>query len=177
MVIGADGSLYGTTETGGADGQGCDTYGCGLVYNLRPPARALASALGSWTETVLYRFTGNPDGAHPEAAIVFDQAGNIYSTILQGGSSGWGTAYELLPASGGWTERVLYSFTNGNDGGYLTGSLIFDHTGKLYGLANSGGAYGDGTVFQLSPSGSFWTQSTLYAFPGQGQNGENPAGA
>ncbi|MGD0929662.1 MAG: choice-of-anchor tandem repeat GloVer-containing protein [Candidatus Korobacteraceae bacterium] len=177
VVIGSNGSLYGTTEIGGMNGQGCDTYGCGLVYNLRPPARATASALGQWTETVLYTFTGNPDGAHPEAAVVFDQAGKIYGTTLQGGSSNWGTAYELLPANGGWTERVLYPFTNGNDGGYLTGSLIFDLAGKLYGLANSGGAYGNGTVFQLSPSGSSWTESTLYAFPGQGQNGENPAGS
>ncbi|HTV65132.1 MAG TPA: choice-of-anchor tandem repeat GloVer-containing protein [Bryocella sp.] len=176
VVIGADGSLYGTAEIGGVDGPGCESYGCGLVYNLRPPARATASALGLWTETVLYRFTGNPDGAHPEAAIIFDQAGNIYGTTVQGGSSGWGTAYELLPASGGWTGRVLYSFTDGNDGGYLTGSLLFDHAGRLYGLASLGGAYGYGTVFQLSPSGSFWTESTLYAFPGQGQNGENPAG-
>ena len=176
VVIGSNGSLYGTTEIGGVDGQGCDTYGCGLVYNLRPPARATASALGQWTETVLYAFTGSPDGAHPEAAVVFDQAGNIYGTTLQGGSSNWGTAYELLPANGGWTERALYSFTNGNDGGYLTGSLIFDLAGQLYGLANSGGVYGNGTVFQLSQSGSSWTESTLYAFPGQGQNGENPAG-
>jgi uncharacterized repeat protein (TIGR03803 family) len=176
VVIGPNGSLYGTTEIGGVDGQGCESYGCGVVYNLRPPARATASALGLWTETVLYRFTGNPDGAHPEAAIVFDQAGNIYGTTLQGGSSGWGTAYELLPADGGWSARVLYSFTNGNDGGYLTGSLIFDHAGKLYGLASSGGPYGNGTVFQLSPSGSFWTESTLYGFPGQGQNGVGPTG-
>ena len=83
VVIGSNGSLYGTTEIGGVDGQGCDNYGCGLVYNLRPPARATASALGQWTETVLYAFTGSPDGAHPEAAVVFDQAGNIYGTTLR----------------------------------------------------------------------------------------------
>jgi uncharacterized repeat protein (TIGR03803 family) len=170
VVIGRDGSLYGATEIGGVDGPGCETYGCGLVYSLRPSA----SALGGWTETVLYRFTGNPDGAHPEAGITFDQAGSIYGTTLQGGSSGWGTAFELAHTGGGWTERVLHSFTNGDDGGYLTGSLVFDDAGKLYGLANSGGVYGYGTVFQLSSSGSAWTESTLYAFPGQG--GANPTG-
>ena len=176
VVIGADGSLYGTAEIGGVDGQGCESYGCGLVYNLRPPPRAVGSALGSWTETVLYRFAGSPDGEHPEAGVIFDQAGNIYGTTLQGGTSGWGTAFELLPANGGWTERVLYSFTNGNDGGYLTGNLIFDHAGRLYGLANSGGPNGNGAAFQLAPSGSSWIESTIYAFPGQGQNGDNPAG-
>jgi uncharacterized repeat protein (TIGR03803 family) len=77
---------------------------------------------------------------------------------------------------GGWSERVRYSFNNGSNGGYLTGSLIFDHAGSLYGLANSGGAYGAGTVFQLSRSGSSWTAEILYAFPGGGQNGEDPAG-
>ncbi len=170
VVIGADGSLYGATEGGGVDGPGCETYGCGLVYKLKPSA----SALGGWTETVLYRFTGNPDGAHPEAGIIFDQAGNIYGTTLQGGSSGWGTAFELQRGGGGWTEQVLHSFTNGDDGGYLTGNLVFDDAGKLYGLADSGGAYGYGTAFQLSSSGSAWTESTLYAFPGQG--GANPVG-
>ncbi len=45
MVIGPDGSLYGTSNICGIDGQGCETYGCGVVYNLRLPVRASASAL------------------------------------------------------------------------------------------------------------------------------------
>ena len=54
VVIGPDGSLYGTSNICGIDGQGCETYGCGVVYNLRLPVRASASALGLWTETVIF---------------------------------------------------------------------------------------------------------------------------
>ncbi len=176
VVIGPNGSLYGTTDIGGIAGQGCETYGCGVVYNLRPSPRVSSSVLGLWTETVLYSFEGNPDGAHSVAGVIFDAAGNIFGTTLQGGTSNWGTAYELSPRQGGWSEQVLHSFTNGNDGGYLNGALVLDRAGSLYGLANSGGVNGNGTVFRLTLSGASWMETTLYAFPGQGLNGENPSG-
>jgi uncharacterized repeat protein (TIGR03803 family) len=82
----------------------------------------------------------------------------------------------MSPGRGGWSEQVLHSFTNGNDGGYLSGALVLDSAGSLYGLANAGGVNGNGTVFRLSFLGDSWTETTLYAFPGQGLDGENPAG-
>ena len=174
VVIGPNGSLYGTAGGGGLYEGGCDPAGCGLVYNLRPPARIMGSILSPWTETVLYRFTGAPDGASPGAPVTFDQAGNLYGGTAKGGPSGHGVVYELQPANGGWSEQVLYQFTGGNDGGWIAGGWTFDHAGNLYGVANSGGAYGDGTAFRLSPSVPFWTESTLYAF--SIPTGANPVG-
>jgi uncharacterized repeat protein (TIGR03803 family) len=165
VIMGPDGSLYGTTtdwETGP-----------GTVFNLKPSASACKTALCPWTETVLYRFTGGSDGSNPGGGhLIFDQAGNLYSVTLGGGAYGDGTVFELAPSQGGWTESVLHNFNWGD--GYLPNSaLVFDNVGNLYGTALLGGAYGNGTVFQLTPSGSGWTENTLYSFQG-GNDGAHP---
>ena len=48
------------------------------------------------------------------------------------------------------TEKVLYTFTGGVDGGQPYAGVIFDSAGNLYGVTQYGGAYGQGTVFQWS---------------------------
>jgi uncharacterized repeat protein (TIGR03803 family) len=72
----------------------------------------------------------------------------------------------LSPANGGWTENILYSFAGVGDGGFPAAGVILDSTGNLYGTASQGGEFGYGTVYQLAPSGSVWTENTLYPFSG-----------
>ena len=163
-VIGPDGSLYGATFYGGVSG--CDGSGCGVVFNLKPPAQACRTASCEWTETVLHRFTGGSDGANPDGALIFDYAGNIYGATSCGFGGCYGTVYELMPASGGWSEKTLYEFTGGADGWQDHGGVIFDQVGNLYGTTINGGAYTSGTVFQLTPSGSGWTKTILHSFSG-----------
>ena len=116
VIFGPDGSLYGTTQFGGS-GPCNGGYGdnCGTVYNLKPPASACKAALCPWTETMLYSFNG-PDGEFPQGDVVFDKAGNLYSTTSQGGSKGLGTVFKLTPSNGGWTQSVIDNFTGGADG-------------------------------------------------------------
>ena len=173
VIIGPNGTLYGTTSHGG--GSGCGGNGCGTVFNLRPPLNATTNALTDWTETVLYGFTGGADGAFPVGDLVFDQEGNIYGTTVAGGSSQMGTVYELTPSDGGWTENVLWTFGGGNDGGKPRAGVIFDNAGNLYGTTQIGGTNGFGSIFQLAPAGSGWSQSTLYSFQ-NGNDGGSPAG-
>ena len=168
VVIGPDGNLYGTTGAGGA-GAGCEPYGCGTVFSLRPPGTPCLTSLCNWTETIIYRFA-NEEGAYPTTGgLTFDQAGNIYGTGDQGSPScsegGCGAVYELTPSDGGWTKSVLYSFTGGSDGYGLNSEVILDQAGNVYGVTYSGGPpnFG-GTVFQLTPSRTGWTLNTLYAF-------------
>ena len=168
MVFGPDGALYGTTFSGGAS---CN---CGTVFKLTPPASVCHSVSCPWTETVLYRFSG-PDGLEPRRALVFDRAGNMYGTTLQGGAYGWGVVYELSPSGNEWTESVLWNFTGGFDGENPLCSLLLDSAGNLYGTAPTGGYNNLGTVFELSPSGSGWSMSQIYSFDGQG-NGSTPYG-
>ena len=73
-------------------------------------------------------------------------------------------------------ERVLYSFANDHlDGNDPYSSLIFDAAGNLYGTTYSGGAYGYGTVFELTPAaGGTWTEKVLHSFINDGTDGHEP---
>ncbi len=176
VIIGPDGALYGTTAQDG----GCFLGNCGTVFKLRPAADARGNALGQWTETVLYHFTGtNGDGSQPGTGNLYlDAAGNLYGTTFYGGSGscngGCGVVFELSPSSGGWTENILYSFTGASDGASPEAGVILDSAGNLYGTCTGGGV-GYGTVYQLTPSGSAWTENTLYAFTGS-NDGSAPEG-
>ncbi len=164
LIMDASGNLYGTTSSGGL-------YGEGTVFELVP------SASGTWMEKIIHNFKPSAgDGTDPRAGLIFDAAGNLYSTTVGGGAYGGGTVFELTPTQGGgWTGTVLYSFGyNGSDGANPYAGVIFDSAGNLYGTTNNGGTYGAGTVFELSPSGhGNWTESILYNFTG-GADGANP---
>jgi uncharacterized repeat protein (TIGR03803 family) len=191
-VIALNGDLYGTTVNGGdTSGSNCPGLnpptGCGVVFKLSPPS----GGSGSWTETVLYTFTGGADGSYPQASLVPDSKGNLYGTASSGGDTsgtnctvfgGCGVVFELSPPSGGkvpWTETVLYTFTGGDDGSLPYAGLIFDSLGHLYGTTIGGGSSDYGTVFELSPPAGGkgpWTETVLYPFTGV-IDGNNPFAA
>jgi uncharacterized repeat protein (TIGR03803 family) len=160
FALDAGGSLYGTTHAYGA-------YGQGSVFKL-------TLTNGAWAESLLYSFTGGSDGAAPEAGVVFDVAGNLYGTTVEGGSYNFGTVYELTPSGSAWTEHTLYSFRGGSDGAYPQGGLIFDSSGNIYGTS-SGTSENPGTVFRLTPPGNGWTYSLLHSFVGS--DGADPQAA
>jgi uncharacterized repeat protein (TIGR03803 family) len=174
LVIGRDGKLYGTTAFGGIGP--CLAYGhtgCGTVFTLQNPVTFCHTSYCPWIETPLYKFSGGADGSNPYGgALVFDQAGNIYGTTY-GGGTGSGVVYKLTPAGSGWTESVLYTFAGGSDGASPWAGVTLDQAGNLYGTTAAGGAFGGGTVYELSPSGSGWTKRTLHSFQQQ-QDGGNP---
>jgi uncharacterized repeat protein (TIGR03803 family) len=162
------GNLYGTTQWGGANGQG-------TVFELVPTSD------GKWKATVIYSFAhGNSgDGAEPVAGLIFDAAGNLYGTTLVGGVGEYGTVFKLSFSGGAWRETVLYGFAGGDgDGIFPTASLVFDNAGNLYGTTSGGGSpscqLGCGTVFKLSPSGNAWKETVLYYF--DGPDGAYPQG-
>jgi uncharacterized repeat protein (TIGR03803 family) len=223
LIFDSLGNLYGTTALGG---HGCSGTGCGTVFKLSPSG-------SDWTETLLYSFRGNSDGAGVSAPVIFDRAGNLYGTTTEGGNSAnQGTVFELTQAKGVWKEKVLHRFTGGSDGGgpyagltlhgtghiygstfyggtsgYGTvfelthlktewmetvlynfdagsdggfpyyGTLVFDKTGNVYGTTSTGGCCGFGTVFELSPAGNGkWTETVLDGFVGDGDDGVEPDG-
>jgi uncharacterized repeat protein (TIGR03803 family) len=173
VVIGPDGALYGTTYLGG-DGDACPArYGCGIVYQIKPKARA---SLDPWQETVLYRFGGDGGSNPAYGDLTFDGAGNIYGTTQNGGTYQQGAVFELVRNGDSWTENILYSFAGAPDGGAPLGGVIFDAAGNLYGTTSAGGSGGGGTIYQLHPSASGWTESVLYSFQ-IGPGGEYPASA
>ncbi|HUI84280.1 MAG TPA: choice-of-anchor tandem repeat GloVer-containing protein [Candidatus Binatia bacterium] len=162
IVFDPAGNIYGTTYSGG--GSGCGGPGCGTVFKL-------ASSGGSWSESLVYRFTGGADGAAPLATVTLDQAGNLYGTASGAGRNGLGVVFQLSPTGSGWSESVLHAFQNGNDGATPIGGLIFDSTGNIYGTTYHGGPNRNGAVFELSPSGGGWILNVLYIFPAGGFEG------
>jgi uncharacterized repeat protein (TIGR03803 family) len=169
LIFGANGNLYGTTAGGGAYG---GVFSGGTAFELMPTAGGL------WAETVLHSFNNHStDSQGPEAGLIFDASGNLYGTTAGGGvRDNYGTVFELTPAAGGtWTEKGVYSF-HGKDGAKPVASLVFDGTGNLYGTTASGGYYGFGTVFELTPttSGS-WMEKVLHSFSQNGKEGWGPS--
>ena len=164
VVVGSDGIVYGSTYSAG--GGGCGGYGCGTVFNLRPPATLCRSILCPWTETSLHGFVGGNDGSGPTQGsnLIFDQMGNMYGTTVSGGAYGQGTVYKLTRSAGGWTESVIHAFGASGDGAQPLHNVILDTSGNLYGTTSYGGAYNKGTVYQLVPSGSGWTENILVSF-------------
>jgi uncharacterized repeat protein (TIGR03803 family) len=172
LVFDASGNLFGTTWNGGA-------HGYGTVFELTP------NSGGGWTETVLYSFcsaTDCSDGSAPLAGVVFDAVGNLFGTTSAGKGPGCtqrdcGNVFELSPTSGGWTEKVIYSFTGSRDGSNPHGGVVFDGSGNLYGTTAFGGsrACRCGTIFELSPSsGDGWTESVIHTFQPNSSDGARP---
>jgi uncharacterized repeat protein (TIGR03803 family) len=159
LTLDAGGNLYGTTSEGGTGH--CGTVGCGTVFELSPGTN------GQWTETILYNFQGHNDGLEPLAGLIFDAAGNLYGTAASGGRYLGGVVFKLTPAGGQWSETVLHNFKL-KDGNSPASPLIFGPAGSLYGTTLGGGAFDDGTVFELKPgSGGNWTQKVLHSFDGK----------
>ena len=172
VIFDGQGNLYGTTYLGGSS-----PYYLGGVFKLSPPA----GGEGEWPGSILFEF-GLTDGGAPNGSLIFDSAGNLYGTTLIGGTSGYGTAFELSPPASGhgeWSETILHNFLTNGDGNSPLAELIFDKQGNLYGTDWWGGEFGEynaGTVFRLSPSsGGEWTETTLHNF-GSGDDGSDPTG-
>ncbi len=166
LVEDAQGNIYGATMGGGSlqSGIGCNDptmqFGCGTIFKLSP------NADGSWSESILYNFTGAEDGYEP-VAVAIDAQGDIYGAALFGGSQrcsgGCGTLFKLDTAG---TFTVLHSFTGGSTG-MGPYALVLDVAGNLYGSSDGGNSscnFGCGIVFKVDPTGKF---SVLHSFNGK----------
>jgi uncharacterized repeat protein (TIGR03803 family) len=154
MVQGTNGSLYGTTFQGGANGYG-------TVFKMTP----------SGTLTTLYSFCSQPDctdGDSPAGALIQASNGNFYGTTGGGNKGDSGTVFKITPSG---TLTTLYNFCSQSgctDGDYPAAGLVQASDGSFYGTTSLGGANavdgGDGTVFKITSSG---TLTTLYSFCAQ----------
>ena len=167
VSIDRQGNLYGTAVTGGSGG--CEG-GCGVVYKL-------TNSGGTWTQTVIHAFTGGNDGSGPGARVTVDSGGNVYGMTPTGGTYGLGTIYKIHPQGSSWNFQVIHTFTGGADGSSGSAGRMLLNQRHLYGAATTGGAYGSGVVFELTPTSvGEWDFKTLYSFRGQ-PDGSFPYGA
>jgi uncharacterized repeat protein (TIGR03803 family) len=155
----ADGAyLYGTTLGGGASDRG-------TVFTLEADGSGFA---------VLHSFSSDTaNGAHPEAGVVADGAGNLYGTTYHGGAFEQGTVFTIRADGSGFS--LLRSFAGGAvDGCIPYAGLLADGAGNLYGTTYQGGASDAGTVFTMTTGGSGF--AVLHSFAGRGADGYEPHG-
>jgi uncharacterized repeat protein (TIGR03803 family) len=157
LVIDGAGNLYGTSVQGGQ-------FGSGTVFQVTPTGD------GS-THTVLYSFTGGADGGEPYKGVTLDSQGNLYGTAVTGGAGscegGCGVAYKLTNSGGVWTQTVIHTFTGGDDGSGPGSGLTVGWHGTIYGVTPTGGANGQGVVYQLKPMpDGTYKLTVLHAFTG-----------
>lgn len=171
LIVGPDGSLYGTTNAGGT--------GQGIIFKL------FKNSHGAWREIVLHSFCaeancadgGNGfvanDIARAPAGLVMDATGHLFGMTVSGGSvkgGCCGVLFKLIPNGEASKYSVLYDFCARSacaDGASPVGQLVMDATGNLYGTTASGGGnnadplhLGGGTVFKFDGS----ALQTLHAF-------------
>ena len=154
VIVDGNGNLFGTTQAGGI-------YGKGTVYEI---------VNGSNSFTTLASFNG-ANGTSPRGTLTLDPAGNLYGVTSDGGASNYGTVFEILHG----TTTITTVATFNNTTGIFpdpTGPLALDSGGNLYGITTFGGAYGDGTIFEIAQGTS--TITTLLAF--NGTNGTQDLG-
>lgn len=138
------------------------------IYNLLPSATRPLSAVTPWHYKLDYTFDGGASGDNP-SQVTFDAHGNMWGSASSGGVDGNGLVFEMTPSNGDWSENVIYNFLGGSDGAAPQG-VAFDPSGNIFGVTLGGGNQGCyenlgcGTVYELSPSGSSWTKTTLHVF-------------
>lgn len=151
LVFDAKGNLYGISWQGG-------TYYAGGIFELSPGSN------GTWNEKIAYSFAQGTDGVSPQSLLTIDGAGNLFGYHY----AVYGSIFELQAGSNGtWTEKILHTFSGGNDGSAQYGAqLSVDSSGNLYGQA-SNGPRDFGIVFELvrGANGS-WTEKILHTFTG-----------
>jgi len=135
----------------------------GSIFELQ------AGSNGTWTEKTLHTFSGGNDGtAQYGAQLSVDSSGNLYGQASNGPQD-FGIVFELVCGSnGGWTEKILHTFTGGADGSAGVGSPILrDANGNLFGASTW-------NIFELVPgSNGTWTEKILHTFTG-GSDGAYP---
>ncbi len=187
LIQATDGNFYGTTPTGGAGGCPGDEFigiagGCGTIFKIAPGG-ALTTLYSFGVGSTASASPTPADGANPIAPLVQGSDGNFYGTTPTGGigdcqnslnlvsltASGCGTIFKITPAG---MLTTLYSFgTTPTDGAIPAAGLIQGSDGNFYGTTTGGGiggcenldgtTVGCGTIFTITPAGSF---TTLYRF-------------
>jgi uncharacterized repeat protein (TIGR03803 family) len=175
VAVDRAGNVYGSATSGGS-------HNAGTVFRS-------SNKNGAWILTPLYQFQGGNDGSDPLAGVTLGPDGNIYGTTLFGGGTGCitglgcGTVFKLTPPASichmavcPWTETVLYRANSDTDPCCFFGGVVVDNSGNIYGMGQSGGNYGQGAVYKLSPSGGGnYTLDVIYSFTG-GNDGAGPSG-
>jgi uncharacterized protein (TIGR03437 family) len=143
LVQASDGNFYGTTLDGGATHQG-------TIFRMTPAGLF----------TVIYGFIGTQGLNNvPGFALIQGVDGNLYG-INSNGGGGFESVYKITPEG---VFTAPYNFNANIPDGLTLNTLVQGTDGNFYGTASTGGANGYGTIFRITPGGTF---TTIYSFDG-----------
>jgi uncharacterized repeat protein (TIGR03803 family) len=147
LMQAADGTFYGTASGGGQ-------FDFGVLFQLTP-----AGKFG-----LVHNFCSSAncaDGQWPGGALIQGTDGNLYGVTPYGGKADAGVLYDLTPAG---RFNVVHTFLCFDDSCNLGGepnSVMQDVAGNLFGATSGGGAFGEGTIFEITPAHQYLN---LYTF-------------
>jgi uncharacterized repeat protein (TIGR03803 family) len=114
--------------------------------------------------TVIKNFYEYTSGSEPYGTLVKGYDGNFYGMTSNGGpKSRQGVVFQLT-SSGGY--KVLKEFQFEITGSHPYGGLTLGADSALYGMTRHGGPFGAGTIFKITPSGTFTILKSLDRSPG-----------
>ena len=149
LVQGSDGNFYGLTF----GGVGSTRYGIAFKVTSKG------------TFTILHTFSLT-DGGNSYGGLTLGKDGNFYGATFNGGTVGYGVVFKMTSKG---VLTVLHSFTPATDGGTPYGGLVQATDGNFYGVGYLGGSHNHGTIFRISPSGSFHVSYNM-----DGTHGDSP---
>jgi uncharacterized protein (TIGR03437 family) len=161
LIQATDGNFYGTASSGGAN------HSSGTVFKITPGG----------VETTVFSFGGAiGDGVSPNGGLIQATDGNFYGTTSDSilsetpaeETSGFGTIFKITPQG---VLTTLYSFPTNSAQAFSAFGLLQGADGNFYGTASLGGTYAEGSLFEITPQGTF---STVYSFGGQSSGGAYP---
>ncbi len=152
LVLAKDGNFYGMTYGGGKNGYG-------TIFKMTSDG----------TFTTIHSFNKTTEGGNSYGSLTEGKDGNLYGITYSGGTYNYGTIFKISTSG---TFTVLRHLNGSTDGGYSQGDLIQAKDGNFYGMCYGGGTYANGTIFKITPSGTFTVLRALSA----GKDGGYPYG-
>jgi len=149
LMQAADGTLYGTTFEGGQ-------FNAGTLFKLTPAGKF----------SMVHNFCSSAscaDGQWPVSAPIQGTDGNLYGITLLGGKANAGVLYNVTPAGRSNVVHTFLCFSGSCNLGGQPNSVMQDVAGNLFGATGGGGAFGEGTIFKITPNHQY---SNLYTFSG-----------
>ena len=159
----------------------CFRYSCALLMLLMSATMATGARADDDDFSTLYKFqapnssTGaSPLGSQPDSRPVLGPDHAVYGMTLDGGSNGTGVIYRFDLQSHQYsllhTFSALDSNGNNSDGAYPGVALTRGPADVFYGMATSGGANGNGTIFKITTCGEFTLLHTFSALDADAHN-------
>src|SRR5882672_5990897 len=144
LLEGSDGALYGTTFRGGSDN-------AGTVFRITRDGLDF---------NIMHHFKQG-DGYWPYAGLI-EVSNTLYGTTREGGADSMGTAFRINEDGSGY--GLIHHFNFSGYDGYYPLALVQGSDDRLYGVTQTGGTNGDGTLFKLNPDGSGYTLLHDFSF-------------